>query len=815
MSTVLKHGSHDQSSHGRKGGSGSVDVPGLAEGVRIQKYSRAAEAELRADTDNPYLSNLYDDYQRYETVISMRDSNGKVVGLMSLQEERGSKLVMITGLHAHPDRNGEGIGTTLMQSAAKYTRSLPRGDQYEMSVYGSLESARSFYERFSSEGRTSYTPDDVARMAGVVEKHGSHNQKDHAGKRGGASDLPEGWSKSDPDKVREGLILEYMGHGNGRSTAESIANNRVDNYDYFDGPNGSRVLIEKPTALRPDRKQFTPDEVRPVLEEVSRLQGIAPVGGMKVTIGESEFTNHGPQVAGFAAFAYRGKGEIFMRPRAVTPGLEPDVLMPAAATNRTRYGVAHEWGHTVDRRTSTQAAIDHDRVLGMSGMSTYGRSDKYESYAEAFAEWSLTGGRSESPAVSYFSETYNWGSEGMAKAVAETVEICGDTFTAEGAGTIVMERPDPAAEIRKAVIVAFAPGLRPVLKHGSHNQKDHGRRGGGATLKPDVASSILERVKANGGLSVNMLDGSEPTKGFMVAKGGDIGDIVPADKFFDPVEGPKALSSFMKANRDTLTKGSYLGLWHNTADGNVYLDVSDNILDRATATRAGRDRNQISIWDVANFREIDTGGTGELAKTSSGHSDAGHLEDDRRRDRRIRKERVGEVHGAGVVIRFAPGLRPVLKHGTHNQQSHAGNRGASAADQLRSVPGQYTPPGGGNMRTRSQAENPKSRPPARPDAFEEYESRQDAIARALMRGDFDGLDIGPSRLNQAIGGAIGNTERKVIKFAERFGVKLSRNKRHSYSAEQATALRESYYERYGRPTWMQKAVSWLKGLFDE
>lgn len=195
-----------------------------------------------------------------------------------------------------------------------------------------------------------------------------------------------------------------------------------------------------------------------------------------------------------------------------------------------------------------------------------------------------------------------------------------------------------------SVTLAFEPGLRPVLKHGSHDQKAHGRRGGGSsmTMGEGVASSIVDRVRANGGLSVNMIDGSEPTSGFMVAKGGTKGAIVDADEFYDPVRGPEALGSFLKTYRDDLTGGSYLGLWHNQADGKVYLDVSDNIMDRATAIREGRKRDQISIWDVTNFEEIDTGGSGQLGKSASGDPTAGHLEDDGPGDRRLRKDSVGE-----------------------------------------------------------------------------------------------------------------------------------------------------------------------------
>lgn len=192
-----------------------------------------------------------------------------------------------------------------------------------------------------------------------------------------------------------------------------------------------------------------------------------------------------------------------------------------------------------------------------------------------------------------------------------------------------------------------------VDKHyqGRHNQKDHGNWAG---VSAEVATSILHRVRENGGLSVKMLDGSEPTTGYMVAKGGTNGDIVDAEDFYDPVKGPRILSSFLKTYRKELTSGgSYLGLWHNTEDGKVYLDLSDNILDRNEAIAAGSRRNQISIWDVANFEEINTGGTGELSKRAV-VGDSGSREpvrDDRRTDRPMGRDRVGQDGGQSVVIK--------------------------------------------------------------------------------------------------------------------------------------------------------------------
>jgi len=228
-------------------------------------------------------------------------------------------------------------------------------------------------------------------------------------------------------------------------------------------------------------------------------------------------------------------------------------------------------------------------------------------------------------------------------------------------------------------------GLSLVLeKHGTHDQKTHGNWATGASMGEGVASSILERVRENGGLSVNMVNGSEPTGGYMVAKGSQYGSIASEADFYDSVKGPKILADYMKKNKSDLATGkNYLGLWHNKDDGKVYLDISENIQNVDTARTLGAKRDQISIWDVANFAEIQTGGTGNVGK-DRGSQTARHLKDDGRGNRTIRPAGLGKIGKALKVIRFEAGLKPILKHegGGHEQASH-GNwaRGISAEDE--------------------------------------------------------------------------------------------------------------------------------------
>lgn len=218
-------------------------------------------------------------------------------------------------------------------------------------------------------------------------------------------------------------------------------------------------------------------------------------------------------------------------------------------------------------------------------------------------------------------------------------------------------------------------GLTLVMeKHGTGDQKPHGSWAHG--VSPRVAADIQRFTREWGGLSISMVDGHLPDKGYMVAKPPKFSHIVDAADFFDPIKGPKILSAYMIKNKADLGAGSknYLGTWLNK--GKIYLDVSQNIMSRSKATKLGADRNQKKIWDVVNKLEIDTGGTGEVQKGNQGGGIARYFKDDGRGNRSVRPENLGEVRRKQVIY-FSPGLKPVLKHsggdahgGTDDQSSH-------------------------------------------------------------------------------------------------------------------------------------------------
>lgn len=209
-----------------------------------------------------------------------------------------------------------------------------------------------------------------------------------------------------------------------------------------------------------------------------------------------------------------------------------------------------------------------------------------------------------------------------------------------------------------------------ISKHGSHDQKTHGNWAIGVAL--EVATEIQRYTREWSGLSISMVDGHQPTDGYMVAKPPEFGKIVDEADFFDPVKGPQIMSQYMREQKADLATGkNYLGTW--LKDGKIYLDVSENIMDRDEAIRLGKERNQKAIWDVVNQTEIETGGTGRVEK---GNQDGGVEEPrryDGRGDRRLRARSLEKIRGERQqtqVIRFAFGLKPVFKHGEHDQKTH-------------------------------------------------------------------------------------------------------------------------------------------------
>jgi hypothetical protein len=144
--------------------------------------------------------------------------------------------------------------------------------------------------------------------------------------------------------------------------------------------------------------------------------------------------------------------------------------------------------------------------------------------------------------------------------------------------------------------------------HGSDKRGAHA--GGVNKVGRSVSKNVLDMIRNNPhGFSIT-LDGDQPKGGYMVASPGH-SEIHSTDELASD-RGPAIVNSYASAHADALAEpGAHIGGWTDPETGKTYLDVSHNIANRQAAIAAGRQRNQIAIYDVKHGTDIKTGGTGE------------------------------------------------------------------------------------------------------------------------------------------------------------------------------------------------------------
>lgn len=90
-------------------------------------------------------------------------------------------------------------------------------------------------------------------------------------------------------------------------------------------------------------------------------------------------------------------------------------LMPSAKSNPAEYIIAHEYGHTLQPAHGT--ANSSNPATGDSSLfkenkaklSRYGGASSTEGYAEAFADWHVSGGQSDNSATQAYGKYFGWG----------------------------------------------------------------------------------------------------------------------------------------------------------------------------------------------------------------------------------------------------------------------------------------------------------------------------------------------------------------------------------------------------------------------
>jgi hypothetical protein len=121
---------------------------------------------------------------------------------------------------------------------------------------------------------------------------------------------------------------------------------------------------------------------------------------------------------------------------------------------------------------------------------------------------------------------------------------------------------------------------------------------------------IVAKTMREGGQSVQVMTGENPTAGFMMGRFNN-GDprvtIIPAAEA-DTM--PQRVLEFAATNRDILVReGNYLGTWRDPSTGDIYLDVSQRFPaeNMRGAAKAGERRQQIAGFNLDTMNDFPVG----------------------------------------------------------------------------------------------------------------------------------------------------------------------------------------------------------------
>lgn len=128
-------------------------------------------------------------------------------------------------------------------------------------------------------------------------------------------------------------------------------------------------------------------------------------------------------------------------------------------------------------------------------------------------------------------------------------------------------------------------------------------------------ANLQHEIEANGGFTYDPRTGGVlrvgEAKGFAVAVPGT--EHIVGEGSVDRETFAKGVAKVIMANRQKIAKGAVLGGWYSPDRGQYMVELTEIHPpdDREGAIRAGIDRNQEAIFDLATGETIPTGGTGD------------------------------------------------------------------------------------------------------------------------------------------------------------------------------------------------------------
>lgn len=220
---------------------------------------------------------------------------------------------------------------------------------------------------------------------------------------------PGNWRELTPEEAQQRVIDRY---NRIYPTAPNLAR------DLAERDNSTKLLIENgktlangPVEVRVYGKGMEVPEanIKEIVDHLEKLQISNPKSeDVILTIGASKEGAYGWAIVDGRDIWIAPKTAKMDAPNTNEGG---SFKMPALSTNKQYlYTLTHEWGHHIDiddRARSTRIGV-LKRKYKDEFKSGYSRKNRYEFYAEMFAEYYLSGGQSENALVQAMAKEFGW-----------------------------------------------------------------------------------------------------------------------------------------------------------------------------------------------------------------------------------------------------------------------------------------------------------------------------------------------------------------------------------------------------------------------
>lgn len=153
-----------------------------------------------------------------------------------------------------------------------------------------------------------------------------------------------------------------------------------------------------------------------MLSRLDRLQGRFPAVGKAVKVFVQDNID-GPRVWGETKAAGHEDGIATIRLRRTVMegedppsefGARPGFFQNSVPVSAAEWTLTHEWGHAVDPRPMKKEPASLWANGNRNGLSEYARKLTFEGYAESFADWVTSGGRSTNEATRLYAQYHKW-----------------------------------------------------------------------------------------------------------------------------------------------------------------------------------------------------------------------------------------------------------------------------------------------------------------------------------------------------------------------------------------------------------------------